>query len=418
MSPSATPAPERPARRRRHAASNDAAIHDISLRLLAANGVDGLSFSEMAEQAGLTRAPIYARYDSPEDVAADLWNSTLLPRMDALIEMNRQWYQSTAEFPSDELLREFTKPSMESGALVEVMAVARRFPYLQDLVDETVTERIEAYVASQDVPRAVSVTQLAILFGTLFLAPVVGPTMKDGWKYALPVGREQFTDAEAWTAPPRQVQAMEFSLPSPAFDDELLDTFVPAIMHVVARTGYANASANRIAREAGRAFNVVYERFDSKEDLMERAVVAWVEDGMGQALIPFVTISDEEFKTIAAMRGRSLVAPINRPFRNLRNEMTLAARHHRSIARAASKLYGEAARKGRSLFEAAYEGVTDEVYAQIGLIGSLVRSNGFGLSLLGSCTGALVDVDFTPAGDGHVRCIARRVGSHITIRES
>ncbi len=403
-------------RRRSHAAANDAVLHEVSFRLLAERGVDGLSFSEMAEAAGLTRAPIYARYDSPEDVAADLWTTTLEAHLDRLMEMNAQWYSSDDELVPEDLLAEFASPSSTSAALVEVLAVARRFPFLHDIVERSLLRRIDSYVAASPAPRAIAVTQLSVLLGTLFLAPVVGPTLSEGWKHALPVAKEMLNDRDAWNVETRSASPVELPLPSTSFGDEVLDDFVPAIMRVIARSGYENASANRIAREAGRTFNVVYERFDSKDALMERVVQAWVEDGINLAFTPFFGLTGEQFIHRSMTQGRSLVADLNRPFRNLRNEMTLAARHHRSIAENTAALYRQAALMGRRMFEERYSGVDDEVFVQVGLIGSLVRSNGFGLCLMASCTGALADVDWTPASTAHQRSLYRRVISKLDPR--
>ena len=255
---------DRPRRRRSHAAANDLVLRDISLQLLAESGLDGLSFSDLAQRSGLTRTPIYARYDSPEDVAVELWSDLLVDHLDHLMELNAEWYAGSGDRPSDELLAEFSAPSRQSAALIEVLAVARRFPYLQDVVAESLGRRVEAYVAASGAPRAVAVTQLSILLGTLFLAPVVGPTVGNGWALALPVAKELLTDTEAWGAPTRAVEPVEIPLPSPTFDDEILDVFVPAIMRVISRSGYEHASANRIARETDRAFNAVYERFEGQ----------------------------------------------------------------------------------------------------------------------------------------------------------
>lgn len=405
-------------RRRSHAAANDEVLHDASLRLLAEHGVDGVSFSELAQAAGLTRAPIYARYDSPEDVAAELWTSTLAPQFDRLLEMTAEWYSGSDDTPSKKYLAELNAPSRETTAMIEVLAVARRFPYLDDLVGRFVADRIASYTASFDVPRAVAVSHLSVLLGTLMLAPVVGPTMKDGWKLSMPVARELFSDEEAWAVPPRVVKPVELPIAAPQFGDDILDSFVPAIIRVISRSGYEHASANRISRETGRAFNAVYERFSNKDALMEVAVSAWVQDGVNLAFTPFVGITADEYIDRSVTQGRSLVADMNRPFRNLRNEMTLAARHHRSIARNMAKLYLDAAQGGRAVFESFYDGMTDETFLQVGIIGSLVRSNGFGLCLMASCTGSLADVEWTPASTALQRLIERRVVSKLQLRKN
>jgi AcrR family transcriptional regulator len=413
-------AAERP-KRRRNAAANDELLDQVSLDLLSQHGVDGLSFSEISEKTGLSRAPIYARFDSSEDVAVDLWSKALLGHLDHLLSLNAAWYSGSETQPSAELLQELSAPSTKSNALIEVLAVARRFPYLQEVVARDFSLRIEHYVKQANVPRAVAVTQLSVLLGSLFLAPifnsvvsVLTPVISEGWKEALPIAREILGSENTWSVEPIAVSPLQLPLPAMEFNDELLDAFVPATMTVISRSGYEHASANRISREAGRAFNAVYEKFPNKEALMKRVVSAWVEDGVNTTFTPFLGITEEEFIFRSVTQGRSLVAEINRPFRNLRNEMTLAARHHRKIAEDMVELYEQAAQSGYDAFASRYSGSNPDLFQEMGRLGSIVRSNGFGLCLMGSCVGSLADIDWTPASTKYVESLYRRVIAKLT----
>ena len=399
-------------KRRSHAAANDVVLHDVSLRMLASRGLDLFSFSELAKEAGLTRAPIYARFDSPEDVAVDLWRTTLEPELVRLFELSRAWFRSDDEEPSKALLTAFTKPTVESSALMEAMAVARRFPSLQDIVQVSLDDLIAKYVSAQDAPRSIPLAQLSVTLGSVFLAPVVGPTVAEGWAPSLVMLRDMFRDTSAWDLPPLEVEAFEIPIGGMPTGDELVDEFLPAINTVIARVGYEHATANRISREAGRAFNVLYERFENKEALMEYVVQESIDAGARLALNPFIGVSAETYLQRSAATGRSIVAPINRPFRNLRNEMTLASRHHPPIAKDSARRYLQAARAGRTLLEANYDGVDDDTMRIVGIVGSLVRSNGFGLSLMASCTPSLADVDWTPAST----CLQRAIWANLIDR--
>jgi AcrR family transcriptional regulator len=414
-------AAERPKRRRRNAAANDELLDQVSLDLISQHGVDGLSFSEISEKTGLSRAPIYARFDSPEDVAVDLWSKTLLSHLDHLLSLNAAWYSGSETQPSAELLQELSAPSTKSNSLVEVLAVARRFPYLQDVVARDFSLRIENYVEQSKVPRAAAVTQMSVLLGTLFLAPifnsvvsVLTPVISEGWKDALPIAREILGSENTWSVEPIVVTPIELPLPVTEFNDELLNAFVPATMTVISRSGYEHASANRISREAGRAFNAVYEKFPNKEALMERVVSAWVEDGVNTSFTPFLGITEDEFIVRSVTQGRSLVAEINRPFRNLRNEMTLAARHHQNIAEDMVELYARAAQNGYDASALTFSGSKTNLFQELGRLGSLVRSNGSGLCLMGSCVGTLADIDWTPASTKYVESLYRRVIAKLT----
>lgn len=386
-----------PTRRRSHAVANDAILSEVSLRLLGTAGLDRFTFSDVAKETGLSRAPIYARYDSPEDVAVELWQSTLRGELVRLFELSAEWHRGDAPEPSTELVEEFTTPSLAMSAVVEVMAVARRFPTLQDIVETSLDELIDKYLAGHEGPPSIAISQLSVALGSVFLAPVLGPTSPEGWWSALPMLRDFSRDTTAWDVPAVILDPFEIPTTFAPTGDEIFDEFQPAINRVIARVGYEHATANRISREAGRTFNLLYAGFDSKEALMERVVQLWVDAGVDLALVPFIGVSPEKYVERSVASARSLVADVNRQFRNHRNEMVLAARHHPRIGADMARRYLEAASAGLRLFDAHYSGMDEEIGRDIGRVGSLVRSNGFGLCLLASCTRTLEGLEWTPA---------------------
>jgi len=110
------------------------AITASALALLAANGVDGLALTKIAAHAGMSNGPLYGRYDSAEDVALELWESTLSDHYRKLILAFDEFASSPDAEPSEWLLSELTKPSTLTAAAVEVVAVARRLPLLADTI--------------------------------------------------------------------------------------------------------------------------------------------------------------------------------------------------------------------------------------------------------------------------------------------
>lgn len=407
---------QRSSKRRSHAAANDAVLHDASIEMLASGGLDLFTFSDLAKSAGLTRAPIYSRYDSPDDVAVELWNDSLVDELDRLLALSSDWFLSDDSEPSRVFLRAITRPTEATSALIEVMAVSRRSPSLFELVQTTLDDRLSGYVDAQSCPRSLAVAQVTVLMGTLFLAPFIGPRVVDGWSRPMQLLREMVRDEDSWSVAKVESTALQLPIVGPSVGDEVLDGFIPAIFRVISRVGYEHATANRIGREAGRTFNMLYERFDSKDALMAYVVSRWVASGVQLAFRPFVGITPTQYLQQSVTMGASLVAPINRPFRNLRNEMTLAARHHRTIGSDAAKQYRSAARDGRRLMESTYAGVTDEIYGSVGDIGSLVRSNGFGISLLAACTPWLTDLDWTAASSALQRILWSRVFDRLRLR--
>lgn len=403
-------------RRRRHAAANDVAFHEGALRLLAERGLDRCSFSDLAREAGVSRAPLYARYDSMEDLAVDLWQRRLTAELDHIIMLARDWFTSENEQPSVELLSLCVEPGVEASALVELMAVARRFPYVHDIVQNTVDERFATRWSNSDEPAAVAAVELSVIFGAILLAPIFGAQSQERWAEVLRIARSVVCTRDTWGLPSIPGDPVELPIVGVVTGDELLDTFVPAVMRVVARTGYEHASANRIGREAGRDFNATYGRFSSKDELMTFVVGSWVDAGVNVGLTPFIGIEPQEYVRRSVTAGRSLVSPKNRLFRNLRNEMTLAARHHQAVARDINLRFDHAAESGRERLERLYEGLTDEVFATAQMFTELVRYNGFGLCLLASCSGALTPVDWTPVSTALQRVIWAHLFSELTLR--
>jgi len=402
--------------RRRQAVANDATLQAASLAMLAERGLDLFSFSDLAREVGLTRAPIYARFDSPEDVAIELWSTVLEGEVQSLLDLTRGWHTGRDEIPSERLRAAISSPSLELCAVVEVLAVARRFPSLQDIVSTSMERLLTAYVAAQPAPRAIALSQVAVALGAVFLAPFLGPTGRDGWTEPLTTLRSMFADRSIWNVVPIEAEPYEIPIGGSATGDPLFDEFLPAINTVIARTGYEHATATRISREAGRAFSLLYEHFDSKESLMERVAHQWVDAGVRLSLAPFVGVSPDEYLVRSVATARSLTADRNRAFRNHRNEMVLAARHHPAIGRDTARRYRRAADAGRALFEEHYVDVTDETMREIALIGTLVRANGFGLCLLASTMPTISDVEWTPASTALQREIWRRVISRLTPR--
>ena len=401
----------RTTRRRSHAAANDVVLHKASLEMLATRGLDLFSFSDLAREVGLTRAPIYSRYD----VAIDLWQTTLETVLAEFLEANQRWHGGEDPVPAG-LLSAYTKPSSELSAAVEVLAVARRFPSLQDITRSSLERLIDSYVAATDGPRSLAVAQISVAVGSVFLAPFLGPTEPGGWKSSLPILREFLSDRSVWDLPTVRSEPFEIPLIVETGTDDVFEMFLPSIIRVIARTGYEHATTTRISREAGHAFNTLYEQFDSKEQLMERVVQHWVEAGILLAITPFIGVTPEEYVQRSVGSARSLTADANRTFRNLRNEMLLAARHHPSIGKATARRFRGAVSDSRSLFEASYRVVSDENMIEVARFSSLVRANGVGLCLLASVTPTLVDVDWTAASTALQQVLWARLFGRLTPR--
>ena len=405
-------------KRRKHAAANDVALYDASLKILASRGLDLLTFSDLAKEAGLSRAPIYSRYDSPEDVAIELWESTFEPALKRLFAATSKWHSGSDPADSAELMQMLSAPSLDLQGLVEILGVARRFSSLHEIVRQSLEAELERYTQNQNVPESIIISQFNVSLGAVFLAPFLSPTGTISWSEILPVLHSMFKDESAWNVPAIKGHIFEFPISGEPIGDELLDVFLPAINRVIARAGYEHATANRISREAKRTFNLLYDRFPTKEIFMQEVVRRWVDHGVRVGFAPFIGVSVDEYLVRSVSSGQSMAAEVNRSFRNLRNEMVLAARHHESMGEYTAMRYKKSIEFGREMFEQVYENVSDTTMNEAMMFATLVRANGFGISLVSSVTPKLIDIDWTPAVVSLQRCLWKRMLGELKLRQS
>jgi len=163
-------------KRRSHAAANDVALYNASLKILASRGLDLLTFSDLAKEAGLSRAPIYSRYDSLEDVAIELWESAFEPALKNLFATTSRWHQGSDPANFAEIAQLLTEPSPELRGLVEILGVARRFPSLQDIVRRSLESELDRYIEGESVPASIVISQFNVSLGAVFLAPFLSPS--------------------------------------------------------------------------------------------------------------------------------------------------------------------------------------------------------------------------------------------------
>jgi AcrR family transcriptional regulator len=387
----------RPTSRKSRTAALDARILEEALAMVARHGLDETSAASLAKAVGTSIGPIYARYDTMEDLAVDLWQHRVRAHLRSLLELVRA--SSAGELDARaELAAELATPSVTSSALVELLAVARRHTYLRELIVDDTTSDLEEHVAAQrGVPQSLAVTQADVLLGGLFVAPVGAALPSEDHAGVLTLLGEACDDPIARAATPVPAEPATLPLPALATGDELVDDFTKAVMEVIAQVGYAKASANRIARRAGHGFSAVYSHYDSKDEFMEAAVNLLIDQLLTTSVEPFIGVERQAFIEASVANAKGLVSEANRLNRHLRIEITLAARHHPVLAEHMNAGYEAVLAVGRSRYEEHYPDFDDETAAVLRRIWLLIRSNGFGLSLLRSCAPELAQIEWTPA---------------------
>jgi AcrR family transcriptional regulator len=368
-------------------------ISTAALKLLGTKGVDGLSLTKIAAAAGLSNGPLYGRYDSPEDVALELWEGTIRDRFHLLLDEAARFALGDAPDPSEWLLAEMTDPSTESLAVVETIAVARRYPMLAESV------RTEVEFALRKIrPESPTIAFAAIYpWVTLPLGAIIYngmlPAKSPPWAEALRLGRQAAIETTGADFAGSNPEPIELSLPIPDSGDLGLDQFVTAVMNVVARVGYEKTTAQRVARAAGHSFSSAYTHVGSKDELMTFAITAMIDQIIMTGDLSFLGLTGEARLREMIALELGLISDRNRSLRQLRAESLIAARHHDELGEALRTRFIE------SIAHIQVPASEDAGSNHPGLtFWHAARAHGIATVLLSMNTPSLNDVDWAPFG--------------------
>ena len=373
-------------------------IKQEGLAFLAELGVDLMSTKDLAALAGISTGPIYARYDTIEDLVLDLWCEVLHPEFLRLLAIIRPAMAGAAD-ERRELAELLADPTLKSQAIVEVLSVARRYPQLSERVGIDLARAFSDHINAQpETAPAMAMAQCTTTFGSMFLSPMVPRESIADWEGMINLVGRASHDPTALAEPHREVEPTIIELPKMATGDVVVDEFVVAAMTVIARVGFEQATSTRIARVAGRGFSTIYNHYSSKEELMVATVESMIQQNIEISFRGFAGLDRETYIQASVANAYGLVSDINRENRQLRIEVLMSARHHKEIAAFAEQGYGE-------MFSALREAVTQmvgperavEILPRTTPLWLTLRSNNIGMALLANISPIMRDVDWTPA---------------------
>ena len=382
------------------------AITASALELLATTGVDGLALTKIAAHADLSNGPLYGRYDSAEDVALELWESTLSSQFERLVTEFHDFAVAIDAEPTPWLLGELTKPSALTAAAVEIVAVARRFPLLVDGVRSDVEDLFDRLQESDPSrPSALTAVQMSVPTGCV-LTSRMAPRNRPPWRDILIRVRDASLDQANWdTSIPSPPPTM-LEIPVPDTGDAGFDAFVSAVMTVVARVGFEKTTAHRVARAAGHSFSSAYSHVGTKDELMHTAIAQMIEQIWRTGATAFVSLDrDEYIRSVFALQ-RGLVAPENRQLRQLRIETAIATRHHADLAAAGQRRIAQALAWIPKMFDTDDASVIEPPTS----FWYLTNAHGIGITALSLLTDCFNDVPWAPIG-----FIARAIAAETTL---
>ena len=382
------------------------AITASALALLATNGVDGLALTKIATHAGMSNGPLYGRYDSAEDVALELWESTLSDHYQKLIFAFDEFASSPDAEPSEWLLSELTKPSALTSGAVEVVAVARRFPLLVD----TVRSDIDSLFAkicenSPFLPHALAAVRMTIPTGAVLTSRMV-PKSRPPWRNILVRIRDAALNPQNWDLSVAWPEPTLLEMPVPDTGDAGLDEFVAAVMAVVSKVGFEKTTAHRVARAAGHSFSSAYTHVGTKDELMHTAISQMIDQIWRTGTTAFVNLEKDSYIESVFALQRGLIAEKNRSLRQLRIETTIATRHHQDLAAAGQKRISHALSWISEMFGTKDDVVTEPPTS----FWYLTNAHGIGMAALSLLTNCFSDINWAPIGG-----IANQVANETTL---
>ena len=277
-------------------------------------GVDHVSVSDVAKISGVSRPTFYTYFGDIPGFYAEIWLKHGLNWLNKQLEMNAK-----------------IDPQFNL-AMLEIFAISRREPELQEVVQPDV-QSWWSKVSAEGKPQALRlVWTLGFKLGYLLTERV-----SDKVKLGLPASKLLCFPDNVLDLPvmqglgefdPKTVPPMSGLQGSSNSVDEALTR---SAMEVVASSGFAATSMTRIARKARVSTGSVYPRFKSAEQLIEKSfdeaiseIIAKNIDVVNQQGIG----ADQYALSVNAGYGLERAT-----WRNYRTEMHLEAVHNRELAK-------------------------------------------------------------------------------------
>jgi len=315
--------------------ANTAKVLRTILRNAVDNGLDELSIGQVAKLSGLTTGAIYGRFEDPDEMAIELWQSVVKEPFKARLNRNVDYIYTpnSAGLSIDEeatFKADFETPDELSKLGVEFLIVAKRNSAIGEVVIPEVSQWFDEFGLNQantEINNAAIALGLSASIGTALRAFALGANPE--WLAIAGGVRDAATSASRATPLTRPPD-----LPLPGVieiqtDNPVRTALVNAVAEVVAKSGYANATISRIVRRAGVTNGSLYNLYADKEALTDDAMQIFLNlssnvnrDGNRQA-----EVGVRSDRGLAESFALGLV-PGRRQWLDFRLECLIASRNH------------------------------------------------------------------------------------------
>ncbi len=362
----------------------DEEILEAALAEVAESGLDALGMHAVARRVGITAGAVYARHETPDELAVAVWE-----------ERCREPFLGLLSRCIDVAGGGGDSPTLVESALgvddavrvgLEFVALARRRPELSEIIAPEI-DRLLAWESRSPREKARLAFLVGIVWGVV-LHDNVSTGNIDIWRIAMAlVTRAIATDHdlgdEAWR--PELGEAI-----SARTGDALRDALVDSARSVIGQVGLHSTTVSRIGRRAGLSAGAVYTRYASKDDLLIDAMRVLLDEAISDNQpVTDRTVDRVEMGNVAAHLLTRGGGEKRRPWLRFRLEAYVAASHRRDLAAVLDELHDGGRQRYHVMLAPA--GVTPAVADLVAIVG---RAIPLGLAVLDAYVDDLAAIDF------------------------
>lgn len=362
----------------------DGEILDAALEEVIHSGLDQLGMHPVARRVGVTAGAIYARHETPDELAVAVWTdrcgSEALRLIDDCVAV------ALGHRDGDDLVERAVSATQAVRAGLEMLSIARRRPDLAELVHPEVLDRLD-WVSRDPRERARIAFLVGIVWG-IVLHDNVSDVEPDIWRLAMAlINRALATDTEL---PDGDWQPEVGDRITSRTGDALRDALVDSAAAVIGQVGLQSTTVSRIGRRAGLTAGAVYTQYASKDDLLIDAIRVLLDEAVSDNRpLTDRTVDRIEMGNVAAHLLTRGGGEKRRPWLRFRLEAYIAASHRRDLAAVLDELHTSG--RGRYHAMLAPAGVKPSAADLVAIVGQAIP---LGLAVLDSYVDGLDTIDF------------------------
>ena len=362
----------------------DGEILDAALEEVVQSGTDQLGMHPVARRVGVTAGAIYARHETPDELAVAVWTDRCGPETLQLIDDCLA--VALGHRDGGDLVERAVSATPAVRAGLEMLAIARRRPDLAEVMQPEVLDRLDW--ASRDPRERARIAFLVGIVWGIVLHDNVSDVEPDIWRLAMVlINRALATDTELSDG---EWQPEVGDRITSRTGDALRDALVDSAAAVIGQVGLQSTTVSRVGRRAGLTAGSVYTQYASKDDLLIDAIRVLLDEAVtDNRPLTDRTVDRIEMGNVAAHLLTRGGGEKRRPWLRFRLEAYIAASHRRDLAAVLDELHTNG--RGRYHAMLAPAGVKPSVADLVAIVGQAIP---LGLAVLDSYVDGLDAIDF------------------------